>query len=287
MDRMEVVETLCGINLPGHLHTKESLQFAQDFEFRDNDVVIVTYPKSGTTWMQEILTLIYSKGDSMPAENIPNWARAPWLEQHYFKDLVRNGSGPRLITTHLQYRFLAKALGRSKAKVIYITRNPKDVAVSFYHFHKMANFLPDPGSFNDLLKKFLDGTVSFGSWFDHVKGWHNQKNAVNIFYITYEEMKMDLRGSIERLCNFLHFPLLPAVVDSIHKHCTFTNMKDNKMANYTLIPNEIMDHQKGKFMRKGEVGDWKRHFTVEQSIIFDNIYEDEMRGTSLQFTWDL
>lgn len=42
--------------------------------------------------------------------------------------------------------------------MIYVARNPKDVAVSFYHFHKIANFLPDPGSFDDFLRHFLDGT---------------------------------------------------------------------------------------------------------------------------------
>lgn len=47
MERLEVTETFAGIALPGHLHTAESLQFATNFPFRDTDVVIVTYPKSG------------------------------------------------------------------------------------------------------------------------------------------------------------------------------------------------------------------------------------------------
>uniref|UniRef100_A0A8C0GNW7 Sulfotransferase n=1 Tax=Chelonoidis abingdonii TaxID=106734 RepID=A0A8C0GNW7_CHEAB len=161
MDRMEVTETFAGISLPGHLHTEESLRFASSFQFQDTDVVIVTYPKSGTTWMQEILTLIYSKGDLEPAKTIPNWARAPWLEHTYFKDMLQETSGPRLITTHLPCQVLAPALRKSKAKVIYMARNPKDVAVSFYHFHKMARFLPDPGSFEDFLVRFLEGTGSY------------------------------------------------------------------------------------------------------------------------------
>lgn len=42
-------------------------------------------------------------------------------------------------------------------QVIYISRNPKDVVVSFYHFHKMANFLPEAGSFPEFLNRFLEG----------------------------------------------------------------------------------------------------------------------------------
>lgn len=44
------------------------------------------------------------------------------------------------------------------SQVIYVSRNPKDVVVSFYHFHKMANFLPEAGSFPEFLNRFLEGT---------------------------------------------------------------------------------------------------------------------------------
>lgn len=158
----------------------------------------------GTTWMQEILTLLFSRGDVLPAKTIPNWERAPWLEQIYFRDALRDTAAPRLITTHLPAHVLAPTLQRSKTKVrgagtgwglpmgespghrdsriwcdcrvlsewnppgcgadaappqvIYVARNPKDVAVSFYHFHRLAKFLPDPGSFDTFLTQFLEGT---------------------------------------------------------------------------------------------------------------------------------
>ncbi|XP_061226336.1 sulfotransferase 1A1-like isoform X2 [Neopsephotus bourkii] len=161
MERMDVTETFSGISLPGHLHTQESLSFAVTFPFRPTDVVIATYPKSGTTWMQEILTLLFSHGDVLPAKTIPNWERAPWLEQVYFREALQDlqdTAACRLITTHLPARILAPALQHSKAKVIYVARNPKDVAVSFYHFHRLAKFLPDPGSFDSFLTQFLEGT---------------------------------------------------------------------------------------------------------------------------------
>ncbi|NXC65213.1 ST2B1 Sulfotransferase, partial [Aleadryas rufinucha] len=212
MERMEVTETFAGIALPGHLHTQESLGFAAAFTFRPTDVLIATYPKSGTTWMQEILTLLFSLGDARPAKTIPNWERAPWLEQIYCREALRDTETPRLLTTHLPARVLAPALQRSKAKVIYVARNPKDVAVSFYHFHHLAKFLPDPSSFDAFLTQFLEGTgkgwgglwgghpasgppitphlppVHYGSWFDHVKGWLGQRHLLDILYVTYEEL---------------------------------------------------------------------------------------------------
>ncbi len=67
--------------------------------------------------MQEIITLVLSKGDPTIAQTQPNWARAPWLEQYYCADVLKASTGPRIITTHLPYHLLAPALQHSKAKV--------------------------------------------------------------------------------------------------------------------------------------------------------------------------
>lgn len=61
-------------------------------------------------------------------------------------------------------RTQVRGLG-SPTQVVYVARNPKDVLVSFYHFHKLANFLPDPSSFDDFMDEFLEGTGgSWGPW---------------------------------------------------------------------------------------------------------------------------
>ncbi|NXP96105.1 ST2B1 Sulfotransferase, partial [Passerina amoena] len=310
MERMEVTETFAGIALPGHLHTLESLGFAAAFTFRPSDVLIATYPKSGTTWMQEILTLLFSLGDARPAKTIPNWERAPWLEQIYCREALRDTGSPRLLTTHLPAPVLAPALQRSKAKVIYVARNPKDVAVSFYHFHHLAKFLPDPSSFDAFLTQFLEGTgrdggslggdrasgppitahlppVHYGSWFEHVKGWLGQRHRLDILYVTYEELHQDLRGTAQRLSSFLGCPLAPGTLAALEQHCSFSAMRDNAMANYSLIPAEIMDHSQGRFMRKGVVGDWRSHFSPEQNARFNRRYQEEMGDTELPAQWPM
>ncbi|KFO63372.1 Bile salt sulfotransferase, partial [Corvus brachyrhynchos] len=74
------------------------------------------HTSAGTTWMQEILTLLFSLGDARPAKTIPNWERAPWLEQIYCREALQDTETPRLLTTHLPAHVLAPALQRSKAK---------------------------------------------------------------------------------------------------------------------------------------------------------------------------
>ncbi|KAL8195102.1 UNVERIFIED_CONTAM: hypothetical protein K2H54_046739, partial [Gekko kuhli] len=314
-----------------------------------------------TTWMQEILTLIYSKGDPEPTTSIPNWARAPWLEHVHFKEILQETEGPRLLTTHLPWRVLAAALRKGKPKVIYVARNPKDVAVSFYHFHRMANFFPDPGSFDDFLLQFLDGTgawdarvglcqhhgidssknglnsqgakteggseftsllfmggvlclsnctfqsqggivelrfipirfwhnndnlgsLHYGSWFQHVKGWLSCQKEMDLFWVTYEELhQQDLRDCVERLSTFLGRPLQPGQIEAIREHSSFASMRENPMVNYTLVPREILDPSRSSFMRKGIVGDWRNHFSAEQSALFNKVFQREMAGCSLSF----
>lgn len=287
MARLDVTESFQGISFPGHMHTKDSLEQALHFQFQDSDTLIITYPKSGTTWMQEVVTLVCSQGDPQRSQTMPNWVRAPWLEQYYSSQVLEASQGPRLLTTHLPYHLLGPALQKSKAKVIYVYRNPKDVAVSFYHFHKMANFLPEPGSFQEFLDMFLEGTVNFGSWFDHVKGWTGQAALMdNLFYISYEEMLLDLRSSIARISSFLQRPLVEEEVNSCLCHCSFSSMRENAMVNYSLVPQDIMDHNKGTFMRKGKIGDWRNTFSEEQSRQFDTVYSSKMKDCHLNFLWE-
>uniref|UniRef100_A0A6I8PH68 Sulfotransferase n=1 Tax=Ornithorhynchus anatinus TaxID=9258 RepID=A0A6I8PH68_ORNAN len=289
MERMNVTEIYEGIEFPGHLHSQDSMQAATEFQFQDTDVLIATYPKSGTTWMQEILTLIFSKGSLELAHTIPSWARAPWLEHIFFNELMAkmNPTFPRIFSTHLPSHILAPALKKSKVTVLYVARHPKDVLVSFYHFHKIAKFLPDLGNFDDFLDQFLKGKVHFGSWFTHVQGWMDLREEVNINLITYEDLSREPRRTIQRLCDILGCQLQSQEEDMILKNCTFSAMSQNSMANYSLVSNKILDQTKGKFLRKGKIGDWREHFSPEQNKKFNTIYLTKMKDYILHFPWSL
>uniref|UniRef100_A0A8C6NZ04 Sulfotransferase n=1 Tax=Nothobranchius furzeri TaxID=105023 RepID=A0A8C6NZ04_NOTFU len=287
MARLDATEMFHGILYPGHLHTQDSLQLAVKFQFQDTDVLIVSFPKSGTTWMQEIVGLISSRGDPHLSQTVPNWTRAPWLEHIYLAEMLNaSPSTLRVLTTHLPSHLLGPALQGSKTKVIYVSRNPKDVVVSFYHFHQFTNFLPEPGSFSEFLNQFLEGEQHYGSWFEHINGWMGQEAALNLLHVTFEEMSMDLPGTVDRVSSFLQRPLLEDERNSCVQHCSFSSMKDNKMCNYSLVPDEIVNHSKGSFMRKGKIGDWRNMFTKQQNQYFDGVFNSKMKDCSLEFVWE-
>ncbi|XP_012891121.1 PREDICTED: sulfotransferase family cytosolic 2B member 1-like [Dipodomys ordii] len=286
-ERMDTVEVFNGVRLPGFMHTPESLRTACSFQFQDTDVLLVTFPKSGTTWVQQVLSLIFCEGHLWPILHLPNWSRAPWMEQVSFSHLLSQlePTRPRLLTTHLHATALAPALMRSKARVVYVARNPKDVLVSFYHFHRVANFLPDPSSFEEFLDEFLKGTGFFGSWFDHVKGWLGLQRDLNMLLITYEELYQEPRSTIRKLSAFLQQPLGPAEEELVLEHCSFSFMSQSSVVNYSLVSKQIMDQSRGKFLRKGVVGDWREHFTPEQNEKFNAVYQTKMKDSGLHFPW--
>nr|KAF6301401.1 sulfotransferase family 1C member 4 [Pipistrellus kuhlii] len=119
------------------------------------------------------------------------------------------------------------------------------------------------------------GSVCWGSWHDHVKGWWEARDQHRILYLFYEDLKTILAPSL------IEFDT--PILDKIVHHSSFDVMKQNPMANYTVVPAEVMDHSVSPFMRKGTVGDWRNHFTVAQNERFDEDYQRKMAGTSLTF----
>lgn len=275
-----------GVYVPSSLHPPQSLRYYEEFSFRPDDILIVTYPKSGTTWMQEVVPLIMSGGDPASVETLPNWDRVPWLEEHRSPVLnLEQRPSPRMFSTHFHYSMMPPSFFEIKPKVIYVMRNPKDVFTSAFHYYGITSFMVNPGPQGEFLHKFLDGKVIFGSWFDHVKGWLNADDKERIMYIAYEEM-MDLKGSVARLSQFLEKPLDAEVIETIAERCLFKNMKKNKMSNYSAVPREFMDQTKSEFLRKGIIGDWKNHLTEAETEYFDAVYKDKMKDVKYKFVWD-
>ncbi|KAL5004221.1 hypothetical protein ScPMuIL_017677 [Solemya velum] len=162
--------------LPGE-HVYEGLLFfgfsppdvldaVKDFQLRDDDVLIVTYPKAGTTWMQEIIWLIKNNVDFEEANKKQVYFRSPFLE---FKDEVLNEIGiemantmpsPRVIKTHLPVKLMPRDFHQKDSKTVVVFRNPKDVCTSYFHFYRssssVGNFQETGPSFSTCSWKVTD-----------------------------------------------------------------------------------------------------------------------------------
>ncbi|KAM4771024.1 amine sulfotransferase-like [Rhinophrynus dorsalis] len=268
------------------LTTPEIIDSLEHFEIRDSDVYLVTYPKSGTVWTQQILSLIFNEGHRNGTEQIENVDRVPWLEYNLKNMDYVSRPSPRLFCSHLPYYLMPKELRNRKAKIIYVSRNPKDAFVSLYHFHKIMISMTETDDLQHLLHQYITGQVLCGSWFDHIIGWYTHKEDFNILFMTFEEMKMDLRSAVLKICKFVGKELDDEAVDTVVEKATFKIMKQDPLANYNFLSGITLKKDKGAFLRKGATGDWKNIMTVAQNELFDKVYKEKMKDMPIKFIWD-
>ncbi|XP_008829211.1 bile salt sulfotransferase 1-like isoform X2 [Nannospalax galili] len=148
--------------------TPECLREIHDeFLMKDDDAVILTYPRSGTTWLIQIVCLIQNKGDPKFIQSVLPWELSPWIEIDSLYSLIKNKKGLCLFTSHLPFQHFPKSFFSSKAKVIYLIRNPRDVLVSGYFFKNQTKFVKVSKSLEEYMGWFLDGNGICGDWKNH------------------------------------------------------------------------------------------------------------------------
>lgn len=279
----------------GVLMDKQFTKYWEDIETflaRPDDLLIATYPKSGSTWIGEIVDMIYKEGDVEKCKEDAIFYRIPYLEcrsgdlLNGIKQLKEKES-PRIVKTHLPPKLLPASFWEKNCKVIYLCRNAKDVIVSYYYFFLIIKKYPNPKSFSEFVEKFMEGQVPYGSWYDHVKSWWEKSKNSRVLFMFYEDMKEDIQREVVKLMKFLEREPSAEIVDKILQHTSFQEMKNNPYTNYTMLPETIIDQKVSPFMRKGIVGDWKNHFPEALRERFEEHYQQQMKDCPVKFRTEL
>ncbi|XP_077998914.1 uncharacterized protein LOC144451872 [Glandiceps talaboti] len=283
--------------------------------------------RKGTTWATEMVSLVVNGGNIKANLSTNQIVRCPIMEMYiavpklewlfyllaFLKPIIpwfiqdrmiipekgtisamnslkhiESMQSPRVLRSHLPYCYFPTEAIQKKSKIIYVVRNPKDTAVSYYHFYKLASgYGFKDGTWNMFYDLFINKKVDYGDWFDHVLGWWKHKDDGNVLFLKYEDMKRDAKSSVEKIAEFLNVDLNEQTVDDIVDHCSFEKMKRNPTVNMenTFKPNYISPGKENSFIRKGVVGGWRDHFTVNQNTEFDQVYKERMAGCTLDFEW--
>ncbi|XP_013410941.1 sulfotransferase 1A1 [Lingula anatina] len=279
-----------GILMPGY-HPPEIIEIFKNFQMHQSDCLVTAYPKSGQTWITEMVSLILHHQNLEEASRQPIFSRVFWPDfchagrvSHSYLKKIASSSAPRLLKTHMLYRYLPKQSQQKRVPMIHVLRNPKDVAVSYYHFYRSnALFGKFRGSWDEFFNLFISGHVAYGSYFDYVlEYWNECKENSNVLFLKYEEMLTDPREAVVKISQFLGKTLSSVSMEKIVNYTSFDSMKKNPATRISAITDAI-DESVSPFYRKGMVGDWRNYFTEQQNTIFEKTFREKMDGSGLSF----
>ncbi|XP_059607473.1 sulfotransferase 1 family member D1-like [Phlebotomus argentipes] len=270
---------------------EEVAQRILDFEVRADDVWIVTYPKCGTTWTQELIwqicnNLNYDQSKSPLYERFPfleigSLLSRDWPNVDYVTRLEKAPS-PRFIKSHLPAPLLPNGLWTVKPKIVYVARNVKDVAISWYHHHVNIHYFP--GSFQDFMDTMIADKIMYSPFHSHIVDFWRMKDEQNILFSTFEDMKKDLPAVIRRTIKFFGNDYSEAQIQTLADHLSFAQLSKNPSVNLDhmlkgiqVAINKKMKDQNYHFIRKGETGSFKKEMTPELVERFNKWTESEMQ----------
>ncbi|XP_067946389.1 sulfotransferase 1C2-like isoform X2 [Watersipora subatra] len=251
--------------------------YMKSFPVLDDDIYLLTYSKSGSHWLFEIVMML-TRGS---ADHRKETTAQNMLEFWFDPEAKQNGER-RVMVTHLQLSIMPPdILNNSSGKFIQIHRNPADVAVSF--FHHLTNKITDGGGhlthdwtpfINEI---FCDrDKMTQPTWWDYTSEWWTEfKDKPNYLPVFYEELKESPAKVVGEIAEFLQVGADQKLVEEIAKQVSFDRMSEGKRKNEKLGPG----FRKGfSFYRKGIVGDWKTQFTKEQHEQFMKHHNQELRN---------
>jgi aryl sulfotransferase len=255
-----------------HSHHFDSTAW-NDLKFRDDDIVIATYAKAGTTWTQQIVGQLLFNGD--PTIEVAEMS--PWLDlrvppKQVKLPLVEAQTHRRFLKTHLPVDALRFS---PQAKYIYIGRDGRDVVWSMYNHHANANdkwyqALNDtPADIRQYWRDWMDRDGHpFWPFWENVRSWWEIRDLPNVMFIHFATMKRDMPGEIRRIAAFLDIPIDESRWPAIVEHCSFDWMKKNAGKSVPL-GGAFWDAGAEVFINKGVNGRWTSVLSAAESAEYE------------------
>ncbi|GBP28009.1 Sulfotransferase family cytosolic 1B member 1 [Eumeta japonica] len=285
---------------------KDHVEGIRNMPLRKDDVWVATFPRSGTTWTQELTWLLCNDLDYkraaaetltkrfvfiefpsfFPKEILGDPSVLESLGDEIFIDYIslKDAPSPRFIKTHLPMSLLPPQL-LNTSRVVYVARDPRDVAVSYYHHNKLFKMIGFNSDFKDYWKLFVKNLVNWAPYFEHLKEAWAQRNHPNMLFIFYEELYKNLPDVVKRIANFVGKTYSDEQIQVLCEHLKIDKMKENKsiQPDWMQNPAIITEGAEG-FIRKGKAGGWREYFDEEMSAEAETWIQENLRGTDFRFS---
>lgn len=174
-----------------------------------------------------------------------------------------------------------------KPRIIYLTRNPKDTAISYYYHYKLLGY---QGNLNEYLDLFMENMVMNAPFHSHVTEFWNMRNNENVMFITYEDMHNNLTDIITKIIDFLGKEINSEQLLTLEKHLSFESMKSNASVNFEEEIRKISAVAKSKennieFFRSGKIGSFYETMPHEYVEKFDKWTAEQLKDSEFKFKY--
>ena len=261
--------------LQAKLFTEEDVHKGLSLKLRPTDVVITPFGKCGTTWLQQIVHTLRTRGD-MDFDDISRVV--PWIETSTGLGIDLDGpqkASPRAFKSHLD----ADTVPRG-GKYINSIRCPGDALFSMHKF--MEGWFLEPGavSVDEFARQQF---IASGGYWKHLLSWWHRRKDTDVLYLVYEHMRDDLPGTIRRVAEFIDIPLDDELMAIAEEHASLDFMLKHKDRFDDCLLRALSEEKSGlpkgsdsSKVRAGQVGSGKKGISQAVQNELDEVWRREV-----------
>jgi hypothetical protein len=243
---------------------------ARNFAVFPDDIMIVSYPRSGNTWTRFLIANLVHPNEAVTFENIERLIPdTSAISNRALKKVPR----PRLIKSHeyFDHRY---------PKVIYIVRDPRDVALSYYDFDRKYRHISDDYPLERYIDEFVAGKLKssdWGTWGENVGSWTSTRgNRADFLLLRYEDMLADTPRELARIAEFLRLsPSLEKIAAAIKASSADRMRELERLQEHQWVATKKR-RKDIPFVRTASAGGWKKNLPESCVIKIESAWGDLM-----------
>lgn len=239
--------------------SSEFLDMILNFDVHPDDVYVDSIPKCGSTWMTTVVWLlthnldyqaiqadgreklmgdfdlvyhpiaVKKKVDEMLANSDTNTLSVTEARQMAWDEMFGCLKAPRVIKVHYPPYFLPKGIWSKGARIIYVARNPKDTAVSYYHF--IRNYFQANITMDDAVNGVINDMSIMSPHLEHIQNFWKIKHLPNVLFVHYESLVNDSFATLKTMSDFLGQSYSDEQLKELAEFISFKKMRNNNSIN--------------------------------------------------------
>lgn len=260
------------MNLSVHTFLQKYLKNKQiagkNLEVREDDTFIVSYPKSGNTWMRMLIAQLLNPGKEIGLADMEEIIPDIYINSHKQLEAL---SSPRIIKSH-------ECFDPRYRKVVYIVRDPRSICVSYYHHAIKFNFFGRDLSFDRYFELFMEGRVdAYGTWGENVSSWmnvHSQEDK-EFLLIRYEDLQKKTVEKLAQVASFLGINADDEQITTTIRNCDIDRLRKKEEEEAWLKDKKTDSDTFFSVSKKNK--NWNDYLSSKQEEMILRDYSDLMK----------